>query len=328
MTERLRHAVVRHVVVFGRVLARAGSKWVRGASPTRCAGLDAVDLGRQEDVYWTLRQSLVSRREELPAFDRAFNAWFLRMAEPANGQRGGASSAGPAPERRRAGSWAGARRRRARGRSLELRRAPAHAGLRRYDLRGVRPCSRPDQADRRRSAAAPHASTSARPPGADARRPRARACVARDGRRPGPARLSEPVAGAAQAGAAPGHLRLDGGVLPSAPSLPARRSRLGTRRRDLCVRHAPFSDHARARKPRSRDGARGSRETGGRLVGRHTDRRIAQALQRRVGPPGADARRCRRDPFRRLRAREAPTSSPRRWRGSLVRRLRSSGSTR
>src|SRR5262245_62300921 len=41
-------------------------------------GLGAVDLTRQEDVYFTLRQTLVSRHDELELFDRAFVAWFLR----------------------------------------------------------------------------------------------------------------------------------------------------------------------------------------------------------------------------------------------------------
>jgi uncharacterized protein with von Willebrand factor type A (vWA) domain len=41
-------------------------------------GLDAVDLASQPDVYWTLRQTLVSRHDELDLFDRAFAAWFLR----------------------------------------------------------------------------------------------------------------------------------------------------------------------------------------------------------------------------------------------------------
>src|SRR5262249_24317887 len=35
-------------------------------------------LTRQDDVYWTLRQTLVARSEDLEAFDRAFRAWFLR----------------------------------------------------------------------------------------------------------------------------------------------------------------------------------------------------------------------------------------------------------
>jgi uncharacterized protein with von Willebrand factor type A (vWA) domain len=44
-------------------------------------GLDAVDLARRDDVYWTLRQTLVSRADDLDAFDRAFAAWFLRAPE-------------------------------------------------------------------------------------------------------------------------------------------------------------------------------------------------------------------------------------------------------
>ena len=72
------HAVVRHVVVFGRVLREGGLE----VGPRRVAdalkGLDAVDLARQDDVYWTLRQTLVSRAEDLDLFDQAFDAWFLR----------------------------------------------------------------------------------------------------------------------------------------------------------------------------------------------------------------------------------------------------------
>jgi uncharacterized protein with von Willebrand factor type A (vWA) domain len=40
--------------------------------------LDAVDIGRDDDVYWSLRTTLVTRYEEIEPFDRAFNAWFLR----------------------------------------------------------------------------------------------------------------------------------------------------------------------------------------------------------------------------------------------------------
>jgi len=71
-------AVVRHVVTFGRVLRHAGLE----VGPSRISdalnGLDRVELERQDDVYWTLRQTLVSRGEDLDAFDRAFRAWFLR----------------------------------------------------------------------------------------------------------------------------------------------------------------------------------------------------------------------------------------------------------
>jgi uncharacterized protein with von Willebrand factor type A (vWA) domain len=71
-------AVVRHVVTFGRVLREAGVEVGPGRITDALTGLDAVDLTDQEDVYWTLRQTLVSRRDELDLFDRAFAAWFLR----------------------------------------------------------------------------------------------------------------------------------------------------------------------------------------------------------------------------------------------------------
>jgi uncharacterized protein with von Willebrand factor type A (vWA) domain len=70
-------AVVRHVVTFGRVLREAGLEVGPGRLVDALAGLDHVDLTRQDDVYWTLRQTLVARGEDLDAFDRAFRAWFL-----------------------------------------------------------------------------------------------------------------------------------------------------------------------------------------------------------------------------------------------------------
>ncbi len=70
--------------------------------------LDSVDLARQEDVYWALRQTLVSRRDDLDTFDRAFAAWFLRVsdrlpereAEPPRraGARRKGGAPGPGPE--------------------------------------------------------------------------------------------------------------------------------------------------------------------------------------------------------------------------------------
>jgi len=74
------HAVVRHVVFFGRVLREGGLEVGPRRITDALRGLDAIDLSRQEDVYWTLRQTLVARREDLETFDRAFDAWFLRAA--------------------------------------------------------------------------------------------------------------------------------------------------------------------------------------------------------------------------------------------------------
>jgi uncharacterized protein len=72
------NALARHVVTFGRVLREAGVEVGPGRICDALTGLEAVDLTDQDDVYWTLRQTLVSRRDELDVFDRAFAAWFLR----------------------------------------------------------------------------------------------------------------------------------------------------------------------------------------------------------------------------------------------------------
>jgi uncharacterized protein with von Willebrand factor type A (vWA) domain len=63
------------------VLREAGLEVGPGRISDALHGLDAVDLVRRDDVYWTLRQTLVSRADDLDAFDRAFAAWFLRAPE-------------------------------------------------------------------------------------------------------------------------------------------------------------------------------------------------------------------------------------------------------
>jgi uncharacterized protein with von Willebrand factor type A (vWA) domain len=73
-------ALTRHLVTFGRVLREAGLEVGPGRMEDALRGLDAVDVTRQDDVYWTLRTTLVARREDLEPFDRAFDAWFLRRA--------------------------------------------------------------------------------------------------------------------------------------------------------------------------------------------------------------------------------------------------------
>ncbi|MEO9175860.1 MAG: VWA domain-containing protein [Gaiellales bacterium] len=71
-------ALVRHVVTFGRVLREAGLEVGPGRVVDALRAIDAVDLSRQEDVFFALRQTLVARQDELDLFDRAFTAWFMR----------------------------------------------------------------------------------------------------------------------------------------------------------------------------------------------------------------------------------------------------------
>jgi hypothetical protein len=96
------------VVTFGRVLREAGLEVGPGRVADALRGLDAVDLTRQDDVYWTLRTTIVSRRDELDAFDAAFHAWFLGIGRkpqlrevpppPRRGDRRRGAEPGPGPE--------------------------------------------------------------------------------------------------------------------------------------------------------------------------------------------------------------------------------------
>ena len=102
------NAVVRHIVTFGRVLREVGIEVGPGRVADALRGLDSVELARQDDVYWTLRQTLVSRREDLETFDIAFDSWLLgaplaqprrREAEPPKqGERRKGGEPGPGLE--------------------------------------------------------------------------------------------------------------------------------------------------------------------------------------------------------------------------------------
>jgi uncharacterized protein with von Willebrand factor type A (vWA) domain len=101
------------VVTFGRVLREAGLEVGPGRIADALTGLDQVALERRDDVYWTLRTTLVTRVEEIEPFDRAFRAWFerapvvppLRVAarldrrQAARGARSEAPRTSAAPER-------------------------------------------------------------------------------------------------------------------------------------------------------------------------------------------------------------------------------------
>ncbi len=82
--------IVRHVVTFSRVLREVGIEVGPGRVVDAVRGLGAVELTSQRDVYFTLRQTLVCRHDDLELFDRAFVAWFLRgpVAPPVRGKRG------------------------------------------------------------------------------------------------------------------------------------------------------------------------------------------------------------------------------------------------
>jgi hypothetical protein len=79
-------AIVRQVVTFGRCLREGGLEVGPGRLGDALTGLSHVDVARPDDVYWTLRATLVTRAEEVEPFDRAFRAWFLRRPSRADGR--------------------------------------------------------------------------------------------------------------------------------------------------------------------------------------------------------------------------------------------------
>ena len=306
------NAVVRHIVTFGRVLREVGVEVGPGRVADALRGLDSVELARQDDVYWTLRQTLVSRREDLESFDIAFDSWFLaaagepprrRAPEPPQGERRKGGEPGPGPELdggvAEVGGW----------NADELLRTKDFGAMTPEELAAREEADPGDRASRGRGGARAGCVPTRRGSSLDVRG-LVRASLSTGG---------DPVQRAFRSRAdAPRKLVL---ILDVSGSMDAyARAMLlymhaargtGRRRRGVRVRHAADAADARARLARRGDGVRRGRRARRRLVGRHADRRVAQGVQRRVGAPRAHPRRRRRDPLRRLRARRHRSSSRR-----------------
>ena len=84
-----------NLLLFGRVLRRAGVDVHPGRLLDLVDALGHVDLGSRDDVYHTCRTLLVHRQEQIPLFDRAFAAfWRTHHEETGAGpkRRDGASA--------------------------------------------------------------------------------------------------------------------------------------------------------------------------------------------------------------------------------------------
>ena len=278
-------AIVRHVVTFGRVLREVGIEVGPGRVADAVRGLDAVDLTRQDDVYFTLRQTLVSRHDELELFDRAFVAWFLARARSRRSSARSRPAAGRIASRATRSSPARTTTRRIRPTRHTSSAPPGTSCIREKDFAEMTP----EEFERVRKLMAAIART--RPRRVSRRRspdPRGdlldlrRLCrkSLRSGGEPieqtWKARKSVPrklvvlcdISGSMDA------------VRASAPLLPPRDRRHGRRRRGVRVRHAPHAAHARPRDARPRGRARARERDRGRLGQRHADRRLARGVQR------------------------------------------------
>ena len=69
---------MRKLVTFGRILREAGLEVGPGRMQDALLGLAAVDLTNRDDVYWALRCTIVSRRDDIEVFDTAFASFWER----------------------------------------------------------------------------------------------------------------------------------------------------------------------------------------------------------------------------------------------------------
>ncbi|HVQ77088.1 MAG TPA: VWA domain-containing protein [Candidatus Binatia bacterium] len=90
--------LVRATVRFGATLRASGLPVTVSEIMTAVRALEVVDIADREEVRMALRAALVSRVEEIPPFDRAFDAFWRFQADEGQGLDGLAAAA-PAPGR-------------------------------------------------------------------------------------------------------------------------------------------------------------------------------------------------------------------------------------
>jgi len=73
--------VVELLVAFGHELRCAGLAVGSGDVMTYCSAMASLDAGDLADLYWAGRTTMVTRREQIPDYDRVFRRFFLDEAE-------------------------------------------------------------------------------------------------------------------------------------------------------------------------------------------------------------------------------------------------------
>jgi uncharacterized protein with von Willebrand factor type A (vWA) domain len=81
--QRVGDAIVRKLVTFGRILREAGLEVGPGRLQDGLRALDSVRLDDRDEVYHALRCAIVSRRDDLEAFDAAFATFWERAPSAA-----------------------------------------------------------------------------------------------------------------------------------------------------------------------------------------------------------------------------------------------------
>src|SRR5215213_1826494 len=81
-----------NLLVFGRVLRRAGIDVHPGRLLDVIDALGHVNLGARDEVYFACRALLVHRPEQIPVFDRAFDAFWRQSRHAASQQSSDAAT--------------------------------------------------------------------------------------------------------------------------------------------------------------------------------------------------------------------------------------------
>jgi uncharacterized protein with von Willebrand factor type A (vWA) domain len=71
--------LIHNVLVFGRLLRSAGFPMSAGREMELLRALELVDLGDRARVYQACRAMLVTKRDQVAIFDRAFALFFGRL---------------------------------------------------------------------------------------------------------------------------------------------------------------------------------------------------------------------------------------------------------
>ncbi len=308
-----------NVVHFARVLRSAGIPVGPDRVLAALEAIEAVGLGRREDVHAALSAVMLDRHEQQALFDDAFAAFWRDpkllerfmaellpkisgRGERANKQRSHrlADALAARPRDERAAPGAARAGSRVRDQLRVLRPRAAAEGRLRIDDRGR---VRARQEARRGSSAAVRAGAAAPPRGERARPDRPARDHAGDGAPAADARSAlQPSAERAADDRRPARrLGIDGPLCAPHAALRARPDAALPQGAHADLRHAPHQHHAGAAPPRPRPRARAGERAGRGLEGRDADRVVPRRLQPALG--AAAPRRERRAPARHRRSR-------------------------
>jgi uncharacterized protein len=77
--------IVELLVAFGHELRSAGLAVGSGDVMTYCSAMASLDATDLADLYWAGRTTMVTRRDQIPEYDRVFRRFFLDEAEASSG---------------------------------------------------------------------------------------------------------------------------------------------------------------------------------------------------------------------------------------------------